>query len=154
MKNREQKKQQKQKARRKETEVKLRQRREARRSLAKEEREELRAQRKFEKEQKEIMQWEDAMEKAYSNLPLETRKKLEHNIEILKALEEEHERETAAKRELNERLESEGHITPEDKLGALQEKTVEEAIRAEAETKQVGMGGSADCSFTANESET
>ena len=94
MTNRNQKKQQKQKARRKEVETKLRKRRELKRTLVKEEREELRAQRKFEKEQKQIMEWEDAMEETYSKLPPEVRKQLEHNVEILKTLEEEHEKDT------------------------------------------------------------
>lgn len=46
--------------------------------------------------------------------------RLQRNMEILKALEEEYERDMAAKKEINERLESEGHHTLKDKMNALE----------------------------------
>lgn len=158
--NKSKKKLQKEKARKKRVAEKLRVRREAGRVAAKEEREEKRAQDKFEREQAELIAWEEAMESAYSSLPPETRKQLMHNIEILKALEEEHEQEIARKQKLNQTLEEEGHITPESKMKALQDSAIEkqkaesaeEEISKAADEKQIGMGGSADCSFKASNS--
>jgi hypothetical protein len=49
-------------------------------------------------------------------------RKLERNAEILKALEDEYLKEKESKRVINEQLESEGHHTLKDKIGALEEK--------------------------------
>jgi len=46
-------------------------------------------------------------------------RKLEHNVEILKAMQEEHDREEAARNERNELLESQGSINLVDKMAAL-----------------------------------
>lgn len=46
--------------------------------------------------------------------------RLQHNMEILKALEDEYERDMAKKQEINERLEAEGHLTLKDKMNALE----------------------------------
>lgn len=46
--------------------------------------------------------------------------RLQRNMEILKALEEEYERDMAQKKEINERLEAEGHLTLKDKMNALE----------------------------------
>jgi hypothetical protein len=48
--------------------------------------------------------------------------KLEKNMQILKALEEEHIREAEERRRINEGLEAEGHITLQEKVKALEEK--------------------------------
>lgn len=74
-------------------------------------------------------------EKARAMAEAEGRKvmeRLQRNAEILKALEEEYERETSQKRAVNERLESEGHSTLQDKLGAL-----EAAARAGSEDGKI-----------------
>lgn len=47
---------------------------------------------------------------------------LERNMQILKALEEEHLREAEKRRRINESLEAEGHTTLQDKVKALEEK--------------------------------
>lgn len=49
-----------------------------------------------------------------------TLQKLERNAQILKALEEEYAREKDQKKALNESLESAGHVTLKEKLGALE----------------------------------
>lgn len=46
--------------------------------------------------------------------------RLQRNMEILKALEEEYERDMAQKKEINDRLEAEGHLTLKDKMNALE----------------------------------
>ena len=58
--------------------------------------------------------------------------RLQHNMEILKALEEEYERDATKKKELNERLESEGHITLKDKVNALEASAREASLEGEA----------------------
>ena len=58
--------------------------------------------------------------------------RLHHNMEILKALEEEYERDATKRRELNERLESEGHITLKDKVNALETSAREASLEGEA----------------------
>ncbi len=58
--------------------------------------------------------------------PEETRAKIEKNIEILKALEEEYNQEMATKKKLNEELEAQGHLTLEEKMQALSNKNPEE----------------------------
>jgi hypothetical protein len=49
----------------------------------------------------------------------QVRQQLEHNMEILKALEEEYESEVLARSELNDGLEAEGHETLHEKLDAI-----------------------------------
>ena len=58
--------------------------------------------------------------------------RLHHNMEILKALEEEYERDATKRRELNERLESEGHITLKDKVNALETSAREASLEGES----------------------
>lgn len=62
--------------------------------------------------------------------------KLEKNMQILKALEEEHLREAEERRKLNESLEAEGHATLQDKVKALEEKA-----RASLDEEQAASGG-------------
>lgn len=50
--------------------------------------------------------------------------KLQHNLEILKALEAEYEKEQASRSELNEKLEGEGYKTMKEKMAALHEKAL------------------------------
>ena len=63
-----------------------------------------------------------AMEEAEKNKAME---RLRHNAEILKALEEEYMRDVEAKKAINESLESQGHQTLKDKLGAMEAKARE-----------------------------
>lgn len=60
-------------------------------------------------------------------------KKLERNMEVLKALEEEYINEKEQKKQLNEQLESEGHITLQEKLNALENKARSSMNQQESE---------------------
>ena len=57
--------------------------------------------------------------------------KLHQNLEILQALEEEYEAEQAARAEMNDKLESEGHKTMREKMDALHKKALELTGKAE-----------------------
>ena len=50
---------------------------------------------------------------------IRSQKQIEHNMEILKKLEEEHEISKAKRRQINKQLESEGHLTLQEKLQAI-----------------------------------
>jgi hypothetical protein len=63
--------------------------------------------------------------------------RLQRNAEILKALEEEYEREEAQKKSINDGLEAEGHHTLKDKIGAIEAK-------ARAASAEAGTEGSID----------
>lgn len=76
------------------------------------------------------------MEEAEKNRAL---KKLERNAEILKALEEEYLREKEQKKALNETLEAEGHLTLEQKIGALEEKARASMEGEEKETGRIDL---------------
>lgn len=60
---------------------------------------------------------------------------LNKNLEILKALEAEHEAEQARRENMNETLESEGHKTMKEKLDALHEKALQLTNKAEEMAK-------------------
>ena len=140
--SKEQKKIQKKKAKEKETRKKILAKRAASRAKTKEEREDHRRDKRVKKFQREMAGmdiWEDEVLK---KMPDKTFDQLEHNAKILKALEEEHEKEMDEKRNLNEGLESKGHLTLNDKLQALQQTTVEQ------QQKKIGMTGSAECRMT------
>ena len=62
--------------------------------------------------------------------------KLEKNMQILKALEDEYLRETEERKRINEGLEAEGHTTLQDKVKALEEKA-----RASMDASDVASGG-------------
>lgn len=149
----------KKKQREKEVKVKLEKRREATKAASRAQLLAFREQRKFRKEQKEFEKFEKNVDEFYNKLPQKTKEQLEKNIEILKALEEEHEKNLASKQKLNEELESEGKITPKEKMEALHEKVVEkqkkecaviDIVKAPPEKKIGSIGGSADYSFKPN----
>lgn len=60
--------------------------------------------------------------------------KIEKNMQILKALEEEYLKEKELKKQLNEELESEGHVTFQEKMKALEEKARSQMTEQQAET--------------------
>lgn len=62
--------------------------------------------------------------------------KLERNMQILKALEEEYVKEAEERKKLNEGLEAEGHVTLQDKVKALEEKA-----RSAMSPEQAASGG-------------
>jgi hypothetical protein len=59
------------------------------------------------------------------------KKKLEHNMEILKALEAEYDKEQALRKSTNESLEAQGHHTLEEKIAALKTEQMEKAEQAQ-----------------------
>jgi len=63
-----------------------------------------------------------AMEEAEKNRVME---RLKRNAEILKALEQEYERDAAQKKAINDSLEAEGHVTLKEKFNALESKARE-----------------------------
>lgn len=72
-----------------------------------------------------------AMEQAEKNKALE---RLQRNAEILKALEEQYQKDLDSKKAINESLEAEGHIELKDKVKAMEEKA-REMINSTAETQ-------------------
>lgn len=78
--------------------------------------------RRFREKQSPIVKDPDKkrlMDEAEKNKVLE---RLQRNADILKALEEEYERDTAQKKAVNDSLEAEGHHTLQEKVRALEEK--------------------------------
>lgn len=69
-------------------------------------------------------------------------KKIERNMEVLKALEEEYIKEKEQKKQLNEQLESEGHVTLQEKLNALENKARSGMTSEEAETGMIDASAS------------
>ena len=62
--------------------------------------------------------------------------KLEQNLKVLEALEQEYESEQVMRRNINETLENEGHATLKEKMDALHEKALEATGKTE-EFKQI-----------------
>jgi hypothetical protein len=79
----------------------------------------------------------------------EIMQKLQANIEILKALEAEYEKEQAARQELNDRLEAEGHGTVKEKMDALHKHALEQQGH-DADTIRQLTGGTTDLSCTSD----
>lgn len=67
----------------------------------------------------------------------EIKAKLEHNLKILEALEEEYDKESEARKELNQKLENEGYKTIKEKMDALHKKALElEGVAEDMEQAQ------------------
>lgn len=67
----------------------------------------------------------------------EVKAKLEHNLKILEALEEEYDKENEARKELNQKLENEGYKTIKEKMDALHKKALElEGVAQDMEQAQ------------------
>jgi len=65
--------------------------------------------------------------------------RLQRNAEILKALEEEYERDLELKKSVNEALEAEGHFVLKDKVAALEAKARESMSATESETGAIDL---------------
>jgi len=145
--SKEQRKLKKRKQREKDARQKVLARRAELRTKAKEDREEARRERRIDKLQRDLYAMDQHFEKEMlMAAPESTLSQLEKNIEILRALEAEHEKELSAKQELNEELESKGYVTLEEKMEALQQATLKEQMAEQG----VGVGGSADCKMSVN----
>lgn len=98
--------------------------------------------RKFRTKQKPFIKDEikrETMEKINNEKVLS---KLEKNAELLKFLESEYERELNNKKIINEKLESEGHVTLEEKMSALEKKIKENMSESELESGKIDISDS------------
>jgi hypothetical protein len=66
---------------------------------------------------------------------LRVQKQIEHNMQLIKGLEDEYEREQATRRQINDKLESEGHETLQEKVEAMGK----EAIALADEAGQIDL---------------
>lgn len=82
----------------------------------------------------------------FDKLPEATRKQIEHNIEILGALQDEWQKEQDARVTINEKLEAAGHTTLRDKLEALSK-------RNQAAEQTVTPSGEAECAMQTSKNE-
>lgn len=91
---------------------------------------------RIKKLQKDLEQFNQVMQdRELQNASNDTLSQLEKNIQILRVLEDEYNREIQQKAALNQQLEEKGYFTLEDKMKAAQELLVD----------NVGVGGSAEC---------
>jgi hypothetical protein len=61
----------------------------------------------------------------------EIKEKIERNLQILEALEQEYDQENSQRKQINEKLESEGHMTMKEKMDALHKKALQIEGKAE-----------------------
>lgn len=118
--------------------------------------------RKLQREMGELSVWADDVLMKMDDKVLT---QLEHNAKILKALEQDYEKEKNKKEELNKELEDKGLKTLKDKMKFLHDKLVAdqqeagEAVLAEdgllnsKKLSALGPAGSAECSFSPNKPE-
>lgn len=66
-------------------------------------------------------------------------KKLQKNLEVLKALEDEYQKEVDLKNKINQELEAEGHITLPEKFKALEERAKDSMNESEKESGQIDL---------------
>ena len=80
---------------------------------------------------------EDAVKAIFDrvNKRKEVEEKLKHNVEILKAMQEEYDREQASREELNKKLEEQGNYTLPEKVEAMQKEVA--AIASEKENLKI-----------------
>jgi hypothetical protein len=105
-------------------------------------REELQAsklERKFRERPNPIVKDPEAKKRAEEAASASRLKKLENNARILKALEEEYERDNERKKAINEQLEAEGHHTLKEKVEALEQKAMSSMDETEAETGRIDL---------------
>lgn len=100
--------------------------------LKKQEKQGARLEKKFRERISPVINDPDAKKRFEESENKKSVQKLEKNMQILKALEEEYEKEQELKKQINAQLEAEGHITLQEKMNALEEKaragmTLEEA---------------------------
>lgn len=98
-------------------------------------REEVRKQKKYEEKIKADVMANAPKQKPFSHAE-ELKVRLEHNIEILKALEDQYIAELEEKKRVNKELEADGHLTAEEKMEALKTKTQEIADHLNCKIKE------------------
>jgi mevalonate kinase len=131
--SKEQRKLQKRKEREREKHKELIVKREKALVPVREAREDMRKEKRIKKLQKDLEHFDQIMDERELAIASDsTLSQLEKNIEILKVLEAEHNREMQQKQKLNEELEEQGYLTLEEKI---------EAVKKSG----AGVGGSAEC---------
>lgn len=144
MTSKEQRRLQKRKDREKEVSKNLLLKREKLRATTREAKDEFLRVKRLKKIHKELERFDQIMdERQLLEADDKTLSQLEKNIEILKALEAEHERDAAQKEQINAMLEAEGYLTLEEKMEAARKMMLSEQVETD-----MGMGGSADCKVT------
>jgi flagellar hook-basal body complex protein FliE len=68
---------------------------------------------------------------------LRKQKQLEHNLQLLKSLEEEYKREQEARKKINERLEAQGALTFQEKMDMMGKEVTEAAKKAEEKSESL-----------------
>lgn len=140
-----QRKLQKRKEREKEAHQKVLARREVLRASVREERDEVRKEKRIKKLQKDLERFDQIMsDRELGAVSEDTISQLERNVEILKKLEDEYNREMLQKQEINEELEKQGYLTLEEKMEALR------SLNSKEENTDCGVSGSAECKVSAN----
>ena len=132
--NKQKRAEQKKKARREQSKRRVLERRKESREEAREIREQQKLDRLARKIENKLDRLDATPEASLNGLDKSTLKQLEHNVRILKAIEDEYGDADAAKRQLADELEAEGNITLEQKLAALHERQIK---TAEATTDDV-----------------
>lgn len=88
----------------------------------------------MQKNRRQLAKMEAIADEIMDKIPAETREKIEKNIEILKALEEEYLAEVENRKLLNQKLEEQGLETLEDKMTALTQNLQAEQMAAGLDT--------------------
>lgn len=145
--NKEIKKQSKKKEREKKSKDKVIKLREISRAKTREERKKYLEEKQKRKEARKL---DKHLQNTVENLSEDTLEKINHNLDILKALEEEYIQEELKRKELHEELEKEGYLTMEDKVKRLQEILSEKMEVAAQKAEEITKSG-AVCSFSSNE---
>lgn len=120
-----QKKLEKRKVKERATHRQILNRRTAIRAEAKEKREEFRDEKKHRKMIRQVEEMQAVYDQMKDKLPPETRQKIERNIEILSALEQQFVKETEERKKNNEQLETEGALSMKEKMNLLEKKMLE-----------------------------
>lgn len=105
--------------------------------LKKQERQSARLSRKFRERAEPIIKNPEAKKKFEEAEAKKAKEKLEKNLQILQALEDEYLKEKEIKKQLNDELEAEGHKTFQDKMKALEEKAKSQMTPEQAETGMI-----------------
>jgi len=102
--------------------------------LKKQDRQSARLNRKFRERAQPIIKDPEVKKKLEEVEAKKAKDKLEKNLQILQALEDEYLKEKEIKKQLNDDLEAEGHKTFQDKMKALEEKAKAEMTPEQAKT--------------------
>jgi hypothetical protein len=134
MANKQQKIAQKKKKREKIAKERVLRRREQMRAVRKEDERKARLERELSPRQMPIVNDPLVREMREKSRADAAKAQIEKNLELLKAIEEEYDKEHALREQVNKDLESEGHVSMKDKLDALHQKAM--AMKAQKEEEK------------------